>query len=78
MCLSKGIIKEGAVVDHIVSRQKAPELMWEPTNWQTLCTPCHSATKQSVEHLGYDKRKIDHSGWPTDPLHPVNRKKSFF
>src|SRR5262245_59912462 len=75
ICLKKGTYALGAVVDHILPRDKRPELMWEESNWQTLCLHCHNSTKQSIERNGYDKQSIDDTGWPTDPQHPVNKRK---
>jgi|AmaraimetFIIA100_FD_contig_81_720863_length_1493_multi_3_in_0_out_0_1 hypothetical protein len=39
---------------------------------QSLCVPCHSGRKQSIEKLGYDKT-VGVDGWPVDPNHPVYR-----
>ena len=36
-------------VDHIVPRSAAPERRLDPTNLQSLCTPCHSGAKQREE-----------------------------
>lgn len=36
-------------VDHIVPRSVAPERRLDPTNLQSLCTPCHSGAKQREE-----------------------------
>lgn len=38
-------------VDHIVPRRVAPERRLDPTNLQSLCTPCHSGAKQREERL---------------------------
>lgn len=36
------------VTDHIVSRERAPERFWDPTNHQSLCRGCN-ARKARVE-----------------------------
>lgn len=40
---------EGRVVDHIIPIRLAPGRRLDPTNLQTLCTPCHSGAKQRAE-----------------------------
>jgi hypothetical protein len=40
---------------------------------QSLCAPCHSSTKRTMELRGYDASAIDDDGWPTDPRHPANK-----
>lgn len=37
------------VVDHIVPIRKAPHRRLDRTNFQSLCTPCHSGWKQSQD-----------------------------
>lgn len=37
------------LVDHIVSIRLAPHRRLDPTNFQSLCTPCHSSWKQARE-----------------------------
>lgn len=44
---------KGKVVDHIVPRSIAPGRRLDPTNLQTLCTPCHSSAKQRAERRIY-------------------------
>jgi 5-methylcytosine-specific restriction enzyme A len=38
-----------ALVDHIEPHRGDQTLFWKRTNWQPLCTPCHSRAKQSKE-----------------------------
>jgi 5-methylcytosine-specific restriction endonuclease McrA len=38
-----------SVVDHIRPHRGDKALFWDKTNWQPLCTPCHSGTKQREE-----------------------------
>ena len=42
--------KPASLVDHITPHKGDPVLFWDRTNWQPLCTPCHSRTKQRQEH----------------------------
>lgn len=37
------------LVDHIVPIRKAPHRRLDRTNFQSLCTPCHSSWKQAQE-----------------------------
>lgn len=38
-----------SVVDHIVPHRGDQDLFWRHSNWQALCTPCHSGPKQRAE-----------------------------
>jgi 5-methylcytosine-specific restriction protein A len=53
-CLAQGIVtgsrgRAGNRVDHIVPADMAPELFWEPSNYQTLCLDCDLRYKQPIE-----------------------------
>jgi 5-methylcytosine-specific restriction enzyme A len=72
ICARAGLTVPATVVDHVIPHKGNDWLFWDPTNWQSLCTHCHNSHKQSAERRGYS-RAVDESGWPTDPLHPVNR-----
>lgn len=37
------------VVDHVTPHKGDKRLFWQRSNWQPLCTPCHSSTKQREE-----------------------------
>lgn len=37
------------VVDHRTPHKGNDQLFWDRSNWQALCTPCHSGAKQSEE-----------------------------
>lgn len=37
------------VVDHITPHRGDKAVFWDRANWQPLCTPCHSGTKQREE-----------------------------
>lgn len=62
------------VVDHIQPHKGDTLLFWAQSNWQALCAPHHSATKQQIERRGYSS-EIDESGWPTDESHPANKRR---
>ncbi|WIJ24233.1 HNH endonuclease [Devosia sp. RR2S18] len=38
-----------AVVDHVTPHKGDDRLFWDRTNWQALCTSCHSKHKQREE-----------------------------
>lgn len=38
--------KQADLVDHITPIRVAPHRRMDRTNWQPLCTPCHSGAKQ--------------------------------
>lgn len=38
--------KQATLVDHITPIRVAPHRRMDRTNWQPLCTPCHSGAKQ--------------------------------
>lgn len=40
------------VVDHKTPHKGDKRLFWSRSNWQALCTPCHSSRKQSMERRG--------------------------
>lgn len=41
--------KPATTVDHIIPHKGDKRLFWDRSNWQPLCTPCHSSAKQSEE-----------------------------
>lgn len=41
LCLRKGRYVQATVVDHIIPHRNRPELMWDESNFQALCKPCH-------------------------------------
>ncbi|MEO4040348.1 HNH endonuclease signature motif containing protein [Hoeflea sp. CAU 1731] len=41
--------KPAKVVDHIIPHKGDRKLFWDRSNWQPLCTPCHSSKKQRQE-----------------------------
>lgn len=52
-CRAAGRLTEATEVDHIVPVQVAPERMYDESNWQALCKPCHTA-KTNKDRAIYD------------------------
>lgn len=48
-CVMPGCNAPAAVVDHRTPHRGDKKLFWSRSNWQALCTPCHSGRKQSQE-----------------------------
>lgn len=40
-CYKNGKLVEATVVDHIIPHRGEQRLMWDESNWQALCKPCH-------------------------------------
>jgi 5-methylcytosine-specific restriction protein A len=49
MCAEQGRTTAARVVDHRVPHRGDMSLFWQRSNWQPLCRPCHSSTKQAEE-----------------------------
>lgn len=55
-CRNQGITTVAKVVDHIKNvssgktAQEREELMWDESNLQTLCDPCHNAKSGKERH----------------------------
>ena len=75
MCLADGREVRATVVDHVTPHRGDYELMWDETNWQSLCAAHHSRDKQSFEKTGRVKG-VNLDGGPTDPHHPWNARPS--
>jgi 5-methylcytosine-specific restriction protein A len=41
--------QKASLVDHIIPIRKAPHRRLDRTNFQSLCTPCHSSWKQAQD-----------------------------
>ena len=54
-CQGIGVIKSAEVVDHIVPHKGDEKLFWDRSNWQPLCTTCHSR-KTATEDSEFAKR----------------------
>ncbi|CQJ05243.1 HNH endonuclease [Yersinia bercovieri] len=87
MCQQQGRIEAATVVDHIAPHRlkealmsgnvvqiaKAQKLFWDRKNWQSLCTPHHSSTKQRQEKSGYVVG-CTADGMPIDPNSHWNKR----
>ena len=51
-CQKAGIVTQATEVDHIIPHRGDPELFWDVSNWQGLCSDHHRATKQKEESIG--------------------------
>jgi 5-methylcytosine-specific restriction protein A len=63
MCQRDGHLTPAVVVDHIKAHKGDPGLMWNPANWQALCSSHHSRDKQ-LEERGRPVQKVGPDGWP--------------
>ena len=50
------------VVDHIVPHKGDQVLMWDVTNFQSLCAPHHNSDKQMLERSGRTRTTFDADG----------------
>lgn len=50
MCEAAGLVVAANVVDHKIPHEGDQKLFWSRSNWQSLCTPCHSGEKQRQEN----------------------------
>ena len=71
-CLASGLVVPASVADHIRPHHGDAGKFWFGA-LQSLCTSCHSMTKQQAEARGFSN-EIDDTGWPVDPRHPANRR----
>jgi 5-methylcytosine-specific restriction endonuclease McrA len=53
MCDRVHRVTAATLVDHIEPHRGDMELFWNRTNWQSLCTTCHSSVKQREEAGGH-------------------------
>ena len=67
-CKAKGVSTVATLVDHIIPVRQDTSLVYERTNLQPMCAPCHSGTKQKEEAI-VDETKgcgvdgIPRKGW---------------
>lgn len=50
-----------ALVDHITAHKGNMALFWNRANWQPMCTPCHSVSKQAEERRSIQKGPFEAS-----------------
>ncbi|QXH44268.1 HNH endonuclease [Pseudomonas xanthosomatis] len=51
-CARAGRTTAAGVVDHVIPHRGDQSLFWDESNWQSLCSPCHSSVKQAEEAAG--------------------------
>lgn len=74
MCEHEGRVVAATVVDHIIPHKGDYKLMWDRSNWQSLCEQHHNRDKQSQDRGGDKQRNtIGINGRPTNASHPWNR-----
>lgn len=73
-CLAKGRNVPASVADHVIPHNGDLNLFLLG-ELQSLCSHCHSCTKQYEERKGHT-RHVGLDGWPTDPRHPSNQASS--
>lgn len=64
MCKAESRVTAAQVVDHRVPHHGDERLMWDQSNWQSLCASHHNSAKQRMERSGRVTRAIDPDGWP--------------
>jgi 5-methylcytosine-specific restriction endonuclease McrA len=74
LCQRKGTVSAATCVDHKRPHHGDKALFWDVSNWQGLCSHCHSNDKQFVERNNFTKNILS-NGWPADPAHPANKEK---
>ena len=70
-CEAKGKLTLAQCVDHIVPHKGDRKLLWDKSNWQSLCSNCHNSHKKA-EELAI--RAVDSEGYPIDPHHRCYRR----
>jgi 5-methylcytosine-specific restriction endonuclease McrA len=48
-CEANGRVEAATTVDHKIPHRGDKHLFWDRSNWQSLCTNCHSGLKQRQE-----------------------------
>lgn len=49
-CKAIGRVEVATVVDHIIPHKGDQLVFWDESNWQSLCSNCHSSVKQKEEN----------------------------
>lgn len=57
-CARPGCGAPASLVDHIVPHKGDQRLFWSRSNWQPLCTSCHSRWKQAQENRASRERSL--------------------
>lgn len=63
----RGEVVAATTVDHVLPWRQNRALVFEDSNLQSLCAPCHSSEKQRIERgggpVGCDENGIPLRGW---------------
>jgi 5-methylcytosine-specific restriction enzyme A len=62
-CIESDVVEAATVADHVIPHKGSEALFFDPDNLQSLCSACHSDTKQRIE-LGQDVVTFGADGWP--------------
>lgn len=62
MCLKADVVTAASVCDHVHPHRGEERHFWAGP-FQSLCTSCHSRTKQASE-MGRGPQQLDADGWP--------------
>ena len=54
-CERQGAVTAATLVDHVTPHKGDYGLFWDPTNWQSMCDPCHNR-KTATEDGGFGNR----------------------
>jgi len=73
-CVAAGAVTAATVADHITPHRGDYDLFWTGP-LQSLCKHCHDIAKQQIERRGYHDMS-DAAGFPLDPNHPANKRRS--
>ena len=56
-CERRGLVTAATVVDHNEPHRGDMARFWDPTNWQSLCTPCHNVKTAREDGAFGNQRK---------------------
>jgi 5-methylcytosine-specific restriction enzyme A len=74
LCLKRGINTPASICDHVTPYAGDVNKFWLGP-FQSLCEQCHNSAKKFEENRGY-LPDIGLDGYPTDPRHPSNQRRS--
>ena len=57
-CATLGCANSATVVDHIKPHRGNQCLFWDRSNWQPLCTHCHSSIKQIADRQDRGRSRV--------------------
>lgn len=69
-CKKHGILTSATLVDHIIPHHGDSNLLYDPANLQSLCTPCHNR-KTATEDGGLGNARMNGQLQPQPQLQPL-------